>query len=182
MIRECFKTHSGIMFNCDGLRSIGLDPDGLYPYVKARPPALPVGNLRIQPIPSAKETTKAQKEAALNNFATTEAATQVALKSEEELDLQDALCPVYDILGQASYWPWWILEFLPLRQRYQKGDNTWVSYLGWNMGKGRFIPKQKTNGVRVHRSVKTRLEARTESGGKYEPKAAFDLERTTWVD
>ncbi len=50
------------------------------------------------------------------------------------------------------------------------------------MGRGRFIPKQKANGIRVHRSVKLRLEAQTESGGKYQPKAAFDLGRTTWVD
>lgn len=75
-----------------------------------------------------------------------------------------------------------ILEFWPVKQRYQKGDNTWISYLGWNLGRGRFIPKQKTNGIRVHRSVKARLEAQTESGEKYKPKAAFDLERTTWVE
>ncbi|KAJ7615599.1 hypothetical protein DFH06DRAFT_1239577 [Mycena polygramma] len=179
MIRECFKTHSGIMFDCDGLRSIGLNPDTLYPYVTARPPALPVGNMRIQSIPSSKERAKTQKEAALSNFANSEA-TQVTLKSEEELDLQDALCPIYDQLSLA--WFWWVLEFLPIKQRYQKGDNSWVSYFGWNMGRGRFIPKQKSLGVRVHRSVKARLEAETESGGKYQPKAAFDLERTTWVD
>ncbi|KAJ7133352.1 hypothetical protein C8R44DRAFT_849473 [Mycena epipterygia] len=172
MIRECFKTHSGIMFDCEGLRSIGLDPDSLYPHVKPRPPALPVGNLRIQHVPSAKEH-------ALKDFSTAEE-PQVTRKSEEELDLQDALCPIYDQLSLA--WFWWILEFLPIRQRYQKGDNTWAKYWGWNMGKGRFIPKQQTNGVKVHRSVKTRLEAQTESGGKYKPKAAFDLERTTWVD
>ncbi|KAJ6530992.1 hypothetical protein DFH09DRAFT_1044739 [Mycena vulgaris] len=179
MIRECFKTNSGIMFDCDGLRSIGLDPDSLYPHVAPRPPALPVGPLRIRSIPSSQEKSKAQKEAALRNFANSEV-TPVVHKSEEELDLQDALCPVYDQLSLA--WFWWILELLPLKQRYQKGDNTWTSYFGANLGKGRFIPKQKANGVRVHRSVKTRLEARTESGGKYQPKAAFDLERTTWVD
>ncbi|KAJ7174161.1 hypothetical protein C8R43DRAFT_977286 [Mycena crocata] len=179
MIRECFKTGSGIMFDCDGLRSIGLDPDSLYPHVAPRPPALPLGNLRIRSIPSSKEQSKAQKEAGLANFANSEAPTAVHL-SEEEMDLQDALCPIYDQLSLA--WFWWILEFLPLRQRYQRGDNAWMSYFGWNMGRGRFIPKQKANGVRVHRSVKLRLEAQTESGGKYKPKAAFDLERTTWVD
>ncbi|KAF7353957.1 DUF2235 domain-containing protein [Mycena venus] len=179
MIRECFKTNSGIMFDCEGLRSIGLDPGHLYPTVVSRPPPLPVGNLHIRSIPSSKEQSEAQKEAALTNFANSEAA-QVTQKTEEELELQDALCPIYDQLNLA--WFWWILEFLPLKQRYQAGDNRWVEYFGWNMGRGRFIPKQKTNGIRVHRSVKMRLEAQTESGGKYKPKAAFDLARTTWVD
>ncbi|KAF7358977.1 DUF2235 domain-containing protein [Mycena sanguinolenta] len=179
MIRECFKTNSGIMFTCEGLRSIGLDPDKLYPDVAPRPPALPLGNLRIQSIPSSKQQSKKQAEVALINFADGET-TSPTHKTEEELDLLDSICPIYDQLSLS--WPWWILEFFPIKQRYQKGDNSWVAFLGWNMGKGRFIPKQKTNGVRVHRSVKTRLEAQTESGGKYEPKAAFDLERTTWVD
>ncbi|KAJ7726440.1 hypothetical protein DFH07DRAFT_237077 [Mycena maculata] len=178
MIRECFKTNSGIMFDCDGLRGIGLDPDGLYPHVLPRPPALPVGNLRIQSIPSSKSQSAAQQEVALRNYAATEEA--IRHTSEEELDLQDALCPIYDQLSLA--WFWWILEILPIKQRYQKSDNTWATYIGMNMGNGRFIPKQKTNGIRVHRSVKTRLDAETERGQKYKPKAAFDLERTTWVD
>jgi hypothetical protein len=100
--------------------------------------------------------------------------------TEEELDLVDALSPIYDQLSQK--WFWWILELLPVKQRYQRGDNTWASSFKWNMGRGRFIPKQKTNGVRVHRTVKTRLEAETGHGRKYKPKAEFDLEQTTWVD
>ncbi|KAJ7785468.1 hypothetical protein B0H14DRAFT_3584296 [Mycena olivaceomarginata] len=179
MIRECFRTNSGIMFDCEGLRSIGLDPAGLYPYVAPRPPPLPVGNLRIQSIASSQKQAKMNAEVTLSNFANSEAAP-ANNKSEEELDLLDAMCPIYDQLSMR--WFWWILEFWPVKQRYQKGDNTWISYLGWNLGRGRFIPKQKTNGIRVHRSVKARLEAQTESGEKYKPKAAFDLERTTWVD
>lgn len=171
MVRECFKTNSGIMFDTEGLRSIGLDPDSLYPLVKPRPPALPVGTARIRAldVPSSD----VQTEPATPTMT-------IVHKSEEEHDLADALSPVYDQL--TCKWFWWILEIFPIKQRYQRGDNTWVTRLGWNMGQGRFIPKQKTKGVRVHRSVKTRLEASTAEGGKYKPKAAFDLERTTWVD
>ncbi|KAF7358996.1 DUF2235 domain-containing protein [Mycena sanguinolenta] len=179
MIRECFKTNSGIMFTCEGLRSIGLDPDKLYPNVAPRPPALPLENLRIQSIPSSKQQSKKQAEVAQTNSANGETTPPIH-KTEEELDLLDSLCPIYDQLSLS--WPWWILEFWPIKQRYQKGDNSWVTFLGWNMGRGRFIPKQQTNGVRVHRSVKTRLEAETENGGRYKPKAAFDVRRTTWVD
>jgi hypothetical protein len=178
LVRECFRTHSGIIFSCDGLRSIGLDPDSLYSEVKPRPSALPVGDHRIQPTRSPKAHSRTQKETALRNFATAEAAPE-STKSEEEFDLQDALCPLYEPL--ALTWVWWILEFLPLTHRYQRGD-TWATYFGWNLGRGRFIPKQRTNGVRVHRTVKTRLEAKSESGGKYKLAAALDLERTKWVD
>ncbi|KAJ7468103.1 hypothetical protein FB451DRAFT_1340416 [Mycena latifolia] len=179
IIRECFKTHSGIMFECEGLRNLGIDPAGLYPHVKPRPPPLPIGDLRIRSIPSAKAKSKAQQEAALSNYSNTQAAP-VNCPTEEEQDLQDALAPVYDVLGRSSLW--WILEFLPLRQYYECADETMVAYIGWNMGRGRLIPKCKRNNIRVHRSVKTRLEVLTEHGEHYKPKAAFDLENTTWVD
>ncbi|KAF7364570.1 DUF2235 domain-containing protein [Mycena venus] len=180
MVRECFKTHSGIMFDTKGLRSIGLDPDSLYPIVKPRPPALPVGTARIQSIPRSPAPVPPQINAVGSETAPVNVANGDVFVTEEELDLRDALSPIYDQL--TLKWTWWILELIPVGQRYQRGDNTWVSEFRWNFGRGRFIPKQKTNGVRVHRSVKTRLEAQTEHGGKYKPKAAFDLERTTWVD
>ncbi|KAJ7720871.1 hypothetical protein DFH07DRAFT_907066 [Mycena maculata] len=178
MIRECFKTNSGIMFETEGLRSIGLDPDSLYPVVKPRPPALPIGSARIQPIPSSKAKTSVQTKTALPNFASASDA-QVARvhKSEEQLDLEDELSPIYDELSLS--WAWWILEVMPIKQRYQRSDDTWATYFGWNLGKGRSAPK---HGIRAHRSVKARLEASTEQGGKYKPKAAFDVESTTWVD
>ncbi|KAJ6585647.1 hypothetical protein B0H19DRAFT_1110361 [Mycena capillaripes] len=173
MVRECFKTNSGIMFDTEGLRSIGLDPESLYPMVKPRPPALPVGTAYIRPIPPAKspvaQSTSADGEIPPSDF-----------MSEEELDLHDALSPIYDQLSISK--SWWLLEVMPLKQRVQQDDNTWASQFGWNLGQGRFIPKQQANGVRVHRSVKTRLEAQTEQGERYKPNAALDLERATWVD
>ncbi|KAJ7133386.1 hypothetical protein C8R44DRAFT_870789 [Mycena epipterygia] len=181
MIRECFKTNSGIMFDSEGLRSIGLNPEDLFPFVKPRPPALPVGTARIRPIPSSKSQESTQKEQTPPDFSSGEpVSAPVARKTEEELDLLDALSPIYDQLSLA--WFWWLLEFIPIKQRFQRGNNTWASYFGWNMGRGRFVPKQKTNGVRVHRSVKARLEAQTEDGGKYEPKAGLKMERVIWVD
>ncbi|CAK5266860.1 unnamed protein product [Mycena citricolor] len=176
MIRECFRTNSGIMFDVEGLRQLGLDPDGLYPYVKPRPPALSGADLRIRAI----EPTEAPS-AHLENYATGESSLGPKVLSEEEEDLQDALSPVYDQLSLARFW--WALEFLPIKQRYQRGNNTWASELGMNFGRGRFIPKQKAHGVKVHRSVKTRLEATMSDGKtKYASKAKFDLDRTTWMD
>jgi len=51
----------------------------------------------------------------------------------------------------------------------------------------RLIPRQRTNGLKVHRSVKLRMEAdfedekRRNKGKKYVPKTAFDVE-PTWID
>jgi hypothetical protein len=154
MIRECFKTKSGIMFDCDSLRNIGLDPPSLFPHVTPRPPALPGGTLCIRTIGTSP--------------------------SEEEEELQDVQCPIYDQLSRT--WLWWAFEVLPFKQRYQRDDDSWGTQFGWNLGKGRVIPRQKANGVRVHRSVKTRLEATAKSDRQYKPKAVFELERAIWVD
>jgi hypothetical protein len=50
-----------------------------------------------------------------------------------------------------------------------------------NMGRQRFIPKQHTCGVKVHRSVKLRMEAEVKNGTKYRPKAKLTVE-PTWID
>jgi hypothetical protein len=54
-----------------------------------------------------------------------------------------------------------------------------------NLARPRFIPKQATNGVKVHRSVKLRMEAEyedaREKGEKYDPRAHFHVE-PTWID
>ena len=38
MIRQCFLTGTGIQFHTDLLRTVGLDPVALYPFVQPRPP------------------------------------------------------------------------------------------------------------------------------------------------
>ncbi|CAK5266458.1 unnamed protein product [Mycena citricolor] len=165
MIRECFKTGSGIMFDVDGLRSVGLDPDSLYPVVKPRPAALPLGDLKIRAVPSPSPPLP----------------DPTPVLSEEEEDLHDSLSPLYDVLATPLSL-WWILEFYPIEERYQRLDHEgWGTYLGFNLGRGRRVPDEGSAGVRVHRSVKTRLEAAAASGG-YVPKAGVDFSRATWVD
>ncbi|KAG6812472.1 hypothetical protein H0H87_009783, partial [Tephrocybe sp. NHM501043] len=165
MIRECFKAESGIIFTSDGLRGVGLDPATLYPYVQKRPPPLVVGGLQIQSIPSSNSQV-------LQNYAGDETLVEVT-KSEEEHELLDALSPIYDQLSLA--WFWWILELLPIKQPFQKGDKTWSRTYVPNLGRGRFIPKQKKHIIKVHRSVKLRMDAQYPDGTKYKPKASFDV-------
>ncbi|KAF7293898.1 DUF2235 domain-containing protein [Mycena chlorophos] len=197
MIRECFRANSGIMFDCAGLRAVGLDPDTLYPFVKPRPPPLEVprgSELRVLDVRTAERASSGAKgddvdaDADTDADAGTEESEQPAAahpyKTEEEHDLLDTLSPVYDQLSLA--WFWWVLEILPLKQRYQRGDNQWVTTIWANLGRARFIPKQVQNGVKVHRSVKVRMETATadesEEGRFYRPRAKFDLARTIWVD
>ncbi|KAG6810246.1 hypothetical protein H0H93_015106, partial [Arthromyces matolae] len=175
MIRECFKADSGIIFISDGLRNIGLDPASVYPSVQTRPPPLPVGNARIQSIPS---TTSANDTDSGAN-----ALVQITM-SEEEHELLDALSPLYDQLELAK--GWWILEVLPLKRPFQRSNNSWAAEYWPNLGNPRFIPQQKKRTIKVHRSVKMRMEAEYEDGSKYRPKASFADALThgnvEWID
>jgi hypothetical protein len=177
MLRECFKTNSGILFHIDGLKKVGLDPSTLYPIVQTRPPALSLDSSSpqtcvIQAIP---------KQNAEPDYGDDDVHTEQVHESEEQLELQDALAPIYDQLSLA--WFWWILELLPFRHRFQLSDNSWTAQLTMNLGRGRHIPQQKSQGVRIHRSVKTRLEAEHADGSKYQPKITnLDMSCVTWVD
>ena len=52
----------------------------------------------------------------------------------------------------------------------------------FNLGQGRDIPRQHSRGVKVHRSVKLRMEAKFErKEDKYEPQANLDVE-PHWID
>jgi len=174
MIRECFKREAGIIFQTEGLRAIGLNPASLYLVVLPRPAALsPPPTAKIQRIPDGPPppVPEGEYEDLLN-------LNQQGM-TEEELDLADALSPEYDQLALRKFW--WLGEVLPMKHRYQKTDNSWTWTWGWNLGAGRFIPKQK-KGVRVHRSVKTRMDAEFEDGEKYFPKANLNLDKVIWVN
>ncbi|KAI0673865.1 hypothetical protein C8Q78DRAFT_969172 [Trametes maxima] len=159
MIRECFKTNTGIRFHGELLKLVGLDPAALHPIVVDRPPPL---------------------DPHVAELAVESAAQAVPHTSEEEHELRDALCPVYDQLDLA--WYWWVLELLPMKQRVQgpgpeyKEQRTRTV----NMGHGRLVPKRH-NPFYVHRSVKLRMEAKNLKGGPYVPKARY-IQEPIWVD
>ena len=154
----------------------GLDPASIYPVVLPRPPAISLDSVSPKPfISDPPKKTPTQEE--LDKISAEE-----LHQTEEEIDLVDSLAPIYDVLATPSYWAWWILEFFPLKYRYQLSDNKWVTTYRWNLGSGRHVPEQATRGVRVHRSVKTRLDAEYKDGRKYFPKASLDLKYVTWVD
>ncbi|KAH7911623.1 hypothetical protein BJ138DRAFT_1006185 [Hygrophoropsis aurantiaca] len=165
MIRECFKAKSGILFHGEMFKSIGLDPDSVFPEVKERPPPI----FQDPSIPR----TRAPNDP---RYDTSEAKEFV---SEEEEDLADVLSPIYDQLVLAK--GWWFLEMTPQKQHYQREEGTsWVEDWTINMGSGRHVRRQKKDGVKIHRSVKIRMEADGLLGGKYWPKAKLKVE-PKWV-
>ncbi|KAI0333978.1 hypothetical protein GY45DRAFT_1243335 [Cubamyces sp. BRFM 1775] len=157
MIRECFKTNTGIRFHGELLRRIGLDPAALHPVVLDRPPP-------VQPQAGHLESV----------------APPVPLTTEEEHEVRDALSPKYDQLALAPFW--WFLEMMPMKQRVQGAapDHKMEKRLTMNMGRGRVVPKRHAP-FYVHRSVKIRMEAKDLEEGPYLPKAQY-MREPTWVD
>ncbi|KAM6490035.1 Uncharacterized alpha/beta hydrolase domain (DUF2235) domain containing protein [Amanita muscaria] len=182
MVRECFKAKTGIIFDTASLYTIGLDPAALYPYVLERPPLSDslIAQARERVIQTPESISWSQWFKSWFTGVATEqnSAAIVPFDSEDNEDLRDALSPKYDQLKISRLW--WILEILPVSMRYQRGDNQWVSYIGTNMGKARFIPKQHSRGVKVHRSVKLRMEAQHNDGSKYQPQANLAVV-PTWI-
>ncbi|GJJ13726.1 hypothetical protein Clacol_007982 [Clathrus columnatus] len=195
MIRQCFLTNSGIRFHSDLLRTIGLDPATIYPNVKERPAALyysPDLNVPTVNTPANRNYNTStrrlmndtESDSSKENFLSFgyNGIHPMQIMSEEEEELADALCPIYDQLKLAPYW--WILELIPMRLRAQKDDtNEWFSNMTINLGRPRKITGQKRHGVKVHRSVKIRMEAGqvVAEGVAYTPRAKWKIE-PTWVD
>ncbi|KAK0202259.1 hypothetical protein DFS33DRAFT_1353759 [Desarmillaria ectypa] len=197
MIRECFKAETGIMFDSERLREIGLDPATLYPFITPRPPALsvesamiPMGptkmsllekflsTFRHHPVPVLHDSDECQTLVPEARSVSMEDEGCPPIGTEEEEEIRDALSPIYDQLKRSK--SWWILELIPMEFRQQIENREWVCWLGINLGRPREIPNS-SGGVKVHRSVRMRLEAFHEHKcRKYKPKAHFT--NPIWID
>ncbi|KIJ36474.1 hypothetical protein M422DRAFT_782226 [Sphaerobolus stellatus SS14] len=199
MIRECFKKNTGIMFNMESLRIIGLDPSALYPTVLPRSLSsfTPTKEAKVQTvvspgvfprfgswcyswIPCTGSGAKPEPHDLVLPNAT-----------EDELDAQDALAPIYDQL-ELKPEKWKLLERAWLiTEVYQRDANPdkpqFKEVRVAHGGKGRTIIAYAQNSVsdkfKVHVSVMLRMQAQLSSEGgkvgKYMPKArVIDKSRT----
>ncbi|KAF5387220.1 hypothetical protein D9757_006835 [Collybiopsis confluens] len=206
MIRQCFKTGTGILFHRELLRKVGLHPDTLWPRVIDRPP-LPTPSTESDPgstIVSSPTDMTFQ-----NNTNNDRHDNHCHLPSglrhshfvtdfrhEEDEDVNDALTGLNDMLRIT--WGWWLLELLPQKIRYLKLDNSndnnslgaeisgkWAHKMAWaNLGAPRHILHKQLGHVKVHRTVRIRMEAEAEAladGKKYVPRPEWDFE-PVWVD
>ncbi|QRV79027.1 choline transport protein [Ceratobasidium sp. AG-Ba] len=158
MIRECFLNNTGILFHSSELNELGLCPTTLWPTVKI--PTPPDLNLDDD-----KDSGHHDGHALEVTDAT---AVNIPLPPPDKLvpdekirlgsaeDEKDAVQPIYDQLSIKR--GWWVLEVLPMRQRYQRHDGTWRAWFSVNMGGPRVIHGQKRFPTYVHRSVLYRMQ------------------------
>jgi hypothetical protein len=125
MIRECFRTNTGIQFYRDSFKDIGLDPDT---FLDPRPPALVPTPTRVAQVEAAAQTAAHAPEPSDGTLVEAQASPTAAcsFKSEEDEELADALSPKYDQLELSK--PWWILELLPMRHREQNRKDYSLTY------------------------------------------------------
>ena len=116
MIRECFKLETGILFQSNAFKAVGLDPSTLWPKVKARPAPVTTfsGN---PPAPTRPWLTMGVNGGLddVNDFV------------NEEEDLADALSNANDMLNVTK--SWWIWEYVPQKIMFQQDDGSWVRKL-----------------------------------------------------
>ncbi|KAF5337742.1 hypothetical protein D9758_016028 [Tetrapyrgos nigripes] len=185
MIRQCFLTGTGIMFHREMLKDVGLDPDSLYPMVRPRPPM----RMTRRQLGAGDDTGAGTAGSSSNPTNTTNITRTQRLRSifledfidEEEEDVKDILSDIHDELKTVK--AWWLLEVLPQKVKYQDENDKWVERIArGNMGRARHIAKK--NGVRIHRTVKIRMESADHllpSGKKYVPRPKWDFE-PIWVE
>ena len=198
MIRQCFLANTGIMFHKDTFYKIGMDPSTIFPTILPRPPMI-MQDPKVHPVPVPKpEVVRNDRKAVVY----TDGGSFV---NEAEEDLADALSPMYDELMRAKYW--WLLEMIPQKIHYQCSVTDkmvtelmcvhlhfvllcvngysllTLTFIRVNRGHPRHAAMQKKSGIKVHRSVKIRMEAQGIVGvkEKYLPKVEFRVE-PTWVD
>ena len=127
MIRECFRTNTGIMFHRSMFKQIGMDYTTVYPHIKERPPPI-YQTLPPRPAPGTPDSMRAYSVPApqiiIDDPTIVAYSDGGTFVNEEQEDLADALCPLYDQLKTHMYW--WILEAFPQKLHYQSDeDDRW---------------------------------------------------------
>ncbi|KAJ7785035.1 hypothetical protein DFH07DRAFT_1054492 [Mycena maculata] len=180
MVRECFKTKNGMMFDLAEIAAIGIAPDSLYPVVKSRPAATEcTPDLRVSTKNILKPGVFSRTSSWVTSwFKSPKPAAQdysiYATYSEEQLDLVDTLAPIYDqlVINRAK---WWVLEIAWLqmwsvvkrkfeyRQNWGRGRtilppvNAALIDAVTAVAKGQVPLNPRWAKVRVHRTVKARM-------------------------
>ncbi|QRV79029.1 hypothetical protein RhiJN_07044 [Ceratobasidium sp. AG-Ba] len=177
MIRECFLNATGILFHSSELDAIGLDPTSLWPTIKIpNPPDLKKIDMYEDSGHFERHTAEATDPTAADASPCDKLVPAEKVRLWSEQDEKDALQEIHDQLSEKPWW--WVLEFWPTRQSYQRRDGTWRTWFSINMGRSRVIRGQKEFPTYVHRSVLYRMQQSV-----YKPRAELLKEPgPVWVD
>ncbi|RXW17940.1 hypothetical protein EST38_g7911 [Candolleomyces aberdarensis] len=169
MVREVFRTNAGILFLTDRLPEIGLNPSTIYPVVLDRPDPRSVKTGKIsEPLPTEYPTRPSAFSIwgkPINNV--TSIKRRKIFLSEEDEELKDALSPIHDQMVIKPWW--WLFEYLPLPLRRQWGPKgEWDTSIRClpNRGSARAVDQSNGKRLKVHRSVKMRMDAEYEDEHK----------------
>lgn len=194
MVREIFKANTGMLFISEKLFAIGMHPSTLFPLVLPRPDPRPVGDHKIRMHPEKEIPIRRHSILWWKNKRLTrgdackpiDRGVDTFLGTEEEEELMDALSPKYDQLKRNKWWL--VVEYMWLHLRWE-GDRGPVEKFKRNRKAPRYIRRQDTDGVQIHRSVQLRMQAEFESpkkqrrGKKYKPQAIIHKNvKPTWAD
>jgi hypothetical protein len=131
MIRECFINNIGIQFYRDSFKAVGLDPDTLYPSVTRVTPSpklLKPSYTTVTELRASADKAKLDEPKHTNKELDSIKAS--TFESEENEELADSISPIYDPLKLAR--GWWILEYLPMRHRVQRRQDTSPKRYYWS--------------------------------------------------
>jgi hypothetical protein len=194
------------MFHKDTLPKVGLDPATVYPQVLPRPLII-FQDPKVHTIPVPKPVVVYDDRTAVVYT------DGNAFVNEAEEDLADALSPMYDELKLAKFWWILEVIPQKYKYQSSETDRivsklTYVDlhisfrhcrcvncgifivvslppsfFFRVNMGRPRHVAMQTRNGVKLHRSVKIRMQAQGIVGvkGNYSPLVNLKVE-PTWVD
>ncbi|KAF9444739.1 hypothetical protein P691DRAFT_736039 [Macrolepiota fuliginosa MF-IS2] len=199
MIRQIFKTETGILFKADDIKIIGIEPSHLYPKVLPRPNPLPPPDDATLSPPNVPGFIKGWTNYFIS-FLPFTGPTPKPLTiphpdvTEEEHDLLDCLSPVYDQL-ELKPTTWRPMEECPLITEVFQPNAVYpeLSYKEErtrHLGAGRTIPPASSthgNKIKIHRTVKIRMQAATvASAGKgkgehYCPKARVTYDKVDFA-
>jgi len=163
MIRECFKVNTGIIFDAHMLlHEVGLDIDSILEAPGPLSPSI------LDSAESDDADDKVPHPSSSQSTCSIKGPVFIS-KGEPQEELNDAVSPINDELKKLH---WKFIDWHPWFIGRQGTDldgsgKAWVHRLVWNRGKGRIVySRVMDRGMKVHRSVKTRILAQNVKGSK----------------
>jgi len=194
MIKECYLAQTGILFDHEYLKQLGFDLLGLAHTLENKGLDVVALGFDIKTLESEEAKKHSYKENSsphITRPAQTRSKPSVmaALPHVHNALLyvgarKDAFAKIWDQLVITK--GWWVLEVIPMLTTHQMENGDWFRERTPNFGQGRYIPFYDDQ-VKVHISVKKRIEETKTSENPYMPAAynwdvVHDSGMLTYVD